>query len=167
VKLAKSVFIDGIVNYIPDSFEEGAMIERALKDSLVIEVYQGNTLIGHVGKHGIVPVPQAEISYAIDAPRVYAFIPALTNEYVQIMPGTYSQQRATILEENEFYLLVDLLNMRIIEASKQGIPDNDESQVFRRQLCKKLVPLLRKPLVMVSEPLPSLVEAYNKGKRQG
>jgi hypothetical protein len=157
---------DNLIYYIPDYGGEADMIEHALKNGQVIEVYQRNDLIGHIDRDGFHAVPFAPIAYEATAPRIYAFIPALTNEYIQIMPGTYSERRAVLLEEEEFQLLFALINERIVEATQQGIPHEHHSQQFRLALLKKLTLLLRKPLVMVSEPPQSVIEAYEKSKER-
>ena len=162
MKLAK--ISDNLIYYLPDYGGEADMIEHALKDGHVIEVYQRNDLIGHIDRDGFHIIPFANIAYESTAPRIYAFIPGLTNEYIQIMPGMYSERRAVLLEEDEFQLLFALINERIVEAARQGVPHEHHSQQFRLALLKKLTPLLRKPLVMVSEPPQSVVEAYEKSK---
>jgi hypothetical protein len=154
------------IRCIPDMHEYD-MLEQALHKQFVVEVYQGNNLIGYADRDSgifprFTPIPQAAIDYGEEAPRIHIFIPALTSEYIQIMPGTYSEFRAAILEENEFYLLVSMLNERMVKALEDGTPENHESQVFRGTLLKKLTQFLRKPYVMVSEPPKSAVEAYTK-----
>lgn len=88
---------------------------------------------------------RGDIAYSPELRKYVASGTLVPREVVQ-----WEDKREVALTENEFYLLYSMLNDRCVQASKDGIAEDHDSQIFRRRLLEKMIPFLRKPQVILS-----------------